>query len=404
MRIVFLLFEHFMEGIEMTEENYSIEMENRVVRQLSKIAYFFKPQKLVLNDEQYCHVIDKDTGNVSTREGECKIVLDYDEAIVGNIEDKVVVKENWFAVIKNPLSNDGSTIQYGEREVRTGPNRFALHFGEKVEDLREEYVLTKYDALLVKALNDFGDHKVGDEYLIKGAGKFIPCKHEEVKYELKGISLSDTEGKYVQDKDTGDARLVEGTEESEIYFLKSNERMFRKELTLDELVALGLKTQSSRDGVRVLTRQAANSSFLEDSSNALVLELEDNELVYIYDGSESRIEQGPKTTFLGPYERPKILNLSGGRPIEPNALKIALLKLGPDFIYDEIVVRTKDNARLRLNVTYKWRFDFDSDNLKKAFSIDDFVGYAAETLSSEIRSVAAKYDFEEFHERLHKKY
>jgi len=371
--------------------------ESKVLRPLRRALNSLRPEKVVLDEEQYCHVFNRFTGVTHTVEGPYRRELAYDEVLVGDIEDKVVVSENGFAVINNPVEAGTSNILYGHREVRIGPTTFSLHLGEKLEEVRSEYVLTKYNGLLVKTLRDFEEHVAGSEFLVEGPKVYVPSKNEEVVKEVAGIPLSDTEGIYVQDRNTGDTRLVKGTEESLIYFLKPNEQLFEKELTKDELAGLGLREQTSREGVRVLTRQAANNSYLEDKSNALVLELEENEIVNIYDGSDVRIERGPKTTFLGPYERPKVLTLSGGKPIKDSALKVALLKLGPDFIYDRISVRTNDNAQLNVDVTYKWKFDLDDDELQKAFNLEDFVGYAAETLSSEIRSAAAQHDFEDFH-------
>ncbi|MFC1697326.1 SPFH domain-containing protein [Nanoarchaeota archaeon] len=385
--------------MEEYDTEYSIDQfinENIFKRQIQKIKYLFNPNKIVLDQEQYCHIINKLTGKISVLEGACKRNLIYDEFIIGTIEDKVVVKDNHFAIINNPIDKS-ENVNYGDREVRIGPLSFPLYPGEEVEKIDSSYILTKYDALLIKALNDFEDHKAGDEFLIKGPDKYIPSKHEGVIDKIKGIPLSDTEGIYVQNKDSGDANLVEGSEEETIYFLQPNEQFYEKEITNDELMGLGLQEQNSIDGMRILTRQAVNDSYLRDKSKAIVIELEENEIICIYDGSESRIEKGPKTTFLGPYERPKVLNLSGGKPIRQNILKVALLKLGPDFIYDRINVRTKDNAQLIIDVTYKWSFNLEDKELKKAFCIEDFVGYAAETLSSEIRSVAALHDFEDFH-------
>ena len=424
----------------MTNKNNleQIASENIITRPFKQMIYGLNPQRIVLDQEKYAHVINEKTGEVETIEGPARRKLGYDERLVGGIQEKLVLDENDYVHIQDSQSGNVETVvgpkkkslrhnetitlgpeakyvlnenqyvvidnplienkqHFGDREVRKGPVKFALHHGEIPGNVENEKVLTKYDGLKVKVISDFDGHKAGNEILVVGPQTYVPSKHERILGNVVGIPLSDTEGIYVQNKDTGDARLVAGLEEETIYFVQPNEQLFKKDLTLDELAALGLKEQQGAHGVRILTRQAANSSFLNNNSNALVLELEDNEIVQIFDGSDSRIEKGPKTTFLGPYERPKVLNLSGGKPIQQGALKVALLKQGPDFIYDQITVRTNDNAQLKVDLSYKWKFDLADDELHKAFSIDDFVGYAAETLSSEIRAVAAKHDFEDFH-------
>jgi len=367
--------------------------ENILARPFRWLWYQLSPEKVVLNQEEYCHLLNIKNGRTSLIEGPTKRNLRYDERLI-KTKNRIIIPEKHFCIIKNPFL-DG-IVRYGLRQVRIGPVTFALHPGEVLEHaVTKEYILTQYDGLLIKALEDFGsfddDHHAGDEFLVIGPRTYIPTKHEQVLRVIKATSLSDTDGIYVQNKDTGDVSTIKGPVD---YFLKPNEKRWKKELTSDELAGVGLKPQDS-SRIRVLTRQAANTSFVDDSTNALVLELEEKEVVLLYDGSESRIEQGPQTVFVGPYERPKILTLSGGKPIRPSVLKVGLLKLGPDFIYDRIKVRTKDNAQIIVDVTYKWRFT--GQHLKDAFSIDDFVGYAAETLSSDIRSVVAKHNFEDLH-------
>ena len=354
-------------------------------------------QKFILQDEDYIHVKDKKTGRIELIEGPARRIVKYHEEVVGDVKKKLVLPENHYCLILNPFSEKEGNLKRGEREVRVGPQTFALHYEEKLEvNITPEHVLTKYDGLLIKAKSDFKEQKAGDKFVVKGPKRYIPSKYEEVLEKIEAIPLSDTDGIYVQNEDTGEVDLVKGPKD---YFLAPNEKLWKKVLTDSEKQGLGLLVQNGGNGIRVLTRQAANTSFLEDSSNALVLELEDNEVVFLYDGSKSRIVQGPETIFIGPYERPKVLSLSGGKPVKQDAIKVALVKLGPDFIYDQVNVRTKDNAKLELDVTYKWRFDVVKDNIKKVFSIEDFIGYAAETLSSEIRSVAAEHDFEDFHEK-----
>lgn len=46
---------------------------------------------------------------------------------------------------------------------------------------------------------------------------------------------------------------------------------------------------------------------------------------------------------------------------------------------------------------YRWSFQVDKNNPKKLFNLKDFVGFVAQTLSSEIREQVAKFNFEQFH-------
>ena len=67
------------------------------------------------------------------------------------------------------------------------------------------------------------------------------------------------------------------------------------------------------------------------------------------------------------------------------------------FVTDQLCVRTKDNAELSILLRYKTRFQVDKNNIEKMFIVEDFIGYATETLAAIIRQEAAQHDFEEFH-------
>ncbi|WP_244224566.1 hypothetical protein [Corallococcus sicarius] len=76
-----------------------------------------------------------------------------------------------------------------------------------------------------------------------------------------------------------------------------------------------------------------------------------------------------------------------------------MLRLGPDFATDLFEVATRDLARLRIKLSYKWQFDVqgDAEKDKAIFRVNDFIGYVCENLASRIRQVAAENEFETFH-------
>jgi len=67
---------------------------------------------------------------------------------------------------------------------------------------------------------------------------------------------------------------------------------------------------------------------------------------------------------LEPDEQFSIISLSGGDPKKPNAITTLALPLGPDFMNDRVDVETSDHARLRLKLSYNWRFEVDRDSPK----------------------------------------
>lgn len=354
---------------------------------------------ILLDRYQYAHVLNKATGTHRLAEGPGRFTLDSNEDLVGEVKQKVQLADRQWVRVLNPFDEAAGDIRQGESEIRVGPLTFPLRPFEKLDgDVQNEYVLTVDDALLLRAekeapspLNPEETVAPGTKLLLRGPTRYIPHKDITVKERRQSLSLSEDEGAYVQNDDTGKVRLVTGPVD---LFVQHNESLWEKRLTNEENQALGYAEQEVDDDSRVL---AATPRDRDRDSDAIVIELEDNEAICVYEGDRRRVEFGPKKVFLGPHERPKVLFISGGVPVKPNVLRIAKLGLGPDFIRDKLVVRTRDNALLTLEVSYRWQFRTDAERPEKLFALKDFVGYAANTLSSEIREAAARHDFEAFH-------
>ncbi|MBI2551287.1 hypothetical protein HYV73_02990 [Candidatus Uhrbacteria bacterium] len=359
-----------------------------------------QPETILLDRFQFAHVKDCNTAQVRLVEGPTRLQLQSNEELV-KIFDKIKVSSNQFACVWHPFNKDTGDLVQGEHEFRVGPTIFSLHpgeqlgFGGKVQDA---YILTDDDALLLRAdkevphpLKDGESIQAGTEILLRGPRKFIPHKDILVKERRRAIALTDTQGVFIQNDDTGVVRLERGPKS---IFLEQNESLWDKILTEEELQALGFKEQTIDKDSRVLS---ATPRARAKNSDAVVIDLEDNEAICIFDGNKSRVEFGPKILFLGQHERPKVLFISGGVPIRPSVLRLSKLKLGPDFIRDRLSVRTRDNATLTLDVNFRWRFQVDREHPEKIFATKDFIGFAAQSLSSEIRETAAAHTFEDFH-------
>jgi hypothetical protein len=362
---------------------------------------------VLLSRFEYCHVRDKNTGALTLHDGPKRLSLASHEELDDDVRSKIRVHDGQYCIVLNPHSSDTNDILEGEREVRIGPCVFSLFPGERLEgSVQHEEVLTDDDALLLRAEKN-APHPLagvgaiandailssGEETLLTGPTRFIPHKDIRIKERRQSVSLSETEGVYVQNDDTGEVRLVQGPDD---FFLGANESFWDKDLTREELQSLGHIHQETVAGERVLAAEPRSRIADHD---AVVIDLEDNEAICLYDGDRVLVEFGPKTIFLGPYARPKVQFLSGGIPVRPSVLRVAKLKLGPDFIRDTLVVRTRDNATLTVDVNYRWRFLVDEAQPERLFALKDFVGFAAQTMSSEIREVAAAQTFEAFHAR-----
>lgn len=92
--------------------------------------------------------------------------------------------------------------------------------------------------------------------------------------------------------------------------------------------------------------------------------------------------------------------LSGGKPKKPGCITTLAVGLGPDFFSDIFQVETSDHARLSLQLSYNWHFQFEADkqdSIIKIFNVKDFVGDACSAIASKVRGEVASLTFENFH-------
>ena len=98
---------------------------------------------------------------------------------------------------------------------------------------------------------------------------------------------------------------------------------------------------------------------LRDKSKVVSFRAPHNSAVQVYNfkTKSTRIEFGPELVMIEPDEIITICRLSGGNPKKEYAIALLYLPLGPDFMTDTLEVETSDHARLKLQVTYNWKFD-----------------------------------------------
>lgn len=384
--------------------NPQIEIQNPLQKAWQGLLYALFPRVIVLDRFQYTHLQNRDTGQIRLVEGPARLRLSSREIDLGQ-RHKLIVNEGQYALIYNPYNPQKGDIETGEQEVRVGPLIFSLHPGEELADdlIRHEYILQSNQALLLRASQTAPHPQLsgqtlaaGAQFLLKGPGRYIPHKYIEVLETRQVFSLGEKEGLYIQDEVSGEVSLLQGPQD---FFLEAHQSLWNKPLSSEESQALGYQAQDIKDNnIRTLASPAYPR---KHAYQAVVLSLEDQEAVYLYEGDQVRVVFGPQTVFLGPHERPKVLFISGGVPLQSNRLRLAKLHLGPDFIRDQIVIRTHDSATLTLDVSYRWRFELDPQAPEKLFTLRDFIGFAAKSLSADIRGEAAQHDFERFHAEAH---
>ena len=325
-------------------------------------------------------------------------IPDVYEEVVDQRVNITSLNNRQYCVIVNPVDEKGKP-RWGERKLVKGEASFFLKPGERLENnIQNIIVLGEDETLLLKAKESFREgeteRKAGDVWLIKGPCDYLPSVEVEVLKQRKIIPLDEGEGVYIRDMRTGEVRAEIG----KACMLKANEELWEKELPelVEQLLAQSnkgdekqkgpaAKTATTRDKTRVVTYRAPFGSAVQ---------------VYDYKHKKSRIVFGPDLVVLQPDEEFTVLSLSGGVPKKDNEVTTLSLDLGPGNMADKVEVETSDHARLRLLLSYKWKFDVDKsdqEGASKIFSIGDYIGIACRSMASRIRASVASCPFELFH-------
>jgi len=217
--------------------------------------------------------------------------------------------------------------------------------------------------------------------MISGPRKYVPPVQVEIVEQRTRIALDETEGIYVRDKATGKVRAFKG----QSLMLKPNEVPWEKILLpeVEELLAQGNRPRADKS--RVVTYAVPHNSVVQ---------------VYDFKRKVSRVRHGPDLVMLEPDEQFSIVSLSGGDPKRPNFYTSLAMPLGPDFMNDTVIVETSDHARLKLSLSYNWRFEVDPENEEHGnmiFSVRDFVGDTCKAIASRVRGAVAARTFDDFH-------
>jgi len=310
-------------------------------------------------------------------------IPDVCETVVGEVKI-TTLNSRQYCVVLDPWK-DGKA-QLGTKELRRGDSSFFLNPGERLEaGIQQILVLADDEAVLVKAKESFEKRKPGDKWMIYGPTEFVPPVEIEIIQKRKAIPLDQNEGIYVRNVKTGKVRAVM----AQTYMLSAEEELWEKELPkeVEELLAKD-RTEagvgSNRDKTKVVNFRAPHNSAVQ---------------IYDYKAKKSRVVFGPDLVMLFPDEHFTVLSLSGGLPKKADQIKSLCLLLGPDFMYDNVLVETGDHARLQLKLSYNWYFEVDTTKPDKCkiFDIPDFVGDCCKAIASRVRAAVASVSFDHFH-------
>jgi len=349
----------------------------------------------------------KDRFGVDRKSGEQWLITIKDsEAFIPDVHENVIQVVNistltnrQYCVILDPMGDDGKN-KLGQRKLIKGEKSFFLQPGERLEaGIQDVHILGEDEAIIVKAVLPFKDNGVdrqpGNLWMIRGACEFIPTVEMEIIDRRKAMPLDENEGIYVRDIKTGKVRAVVG----QTYVLNQDEELWEKPLPeqIEKLLSAEVDPLADR------TARAHNKDAKARQKHKVVsYRVPHNAAAQIYDykAKRARVVFGPDLVMLAPDEHFTQLSLSGGKPKRPNCIRSLCLLLGPDFMTDIITVETSDHARLALQLSYNWHFEYSSDSPEHAsalFAVPDFVGDACKALASRIRGAVAAVPFDDFH-------
>lgn len=353
----------------------------------------------------------REAGDEWLIKGPCKYIPPKDVNFISKEKAKIL-RDTEYCIILNPIDENGK-IQEGKRKIVSGPYVFFVEPNELLEGgILKKYILDENQGILLQAISDFTDtvtdtenpinRKAGDKWVIRGPVIFTPNENVEVIKPLNVISLDQEEGIYIKDLKTGKIQLIKGPTQ---FMLDAHQEFYEKKLTPMAEKILSRRTRLNEEVTEFTPEGQVFTEKKEDDIErykAVVINIEDNCAVLInnYEQNAAKVVFGPSKYILEPYEDVKVLHLSGGTPKKAKQMHIIKTRLGPDFMTDMFEITTKDHARLKIKLSYKWQFDVDENtkNPEIIFKVPDFVGYACENLSSRIRGVAAVNDFETFHQ------
>lgn len=339
-------------------------------------------------------------------------IPEVSEEVVAEVSRTVVSRQE-YCIITDPIDSKGRN-QLGKRELRKGVTSFFLHPGEDLEGgILKSYILEKDEALVLSAVDHFDDNSLkkkchrspGDRWMIIGPTEYIPSIEVTVNSRRKAIPLSENEGVYVRDIQSGAVRAVMGPQS---YLFNAYEKLWEKELSED---VENILKSGGGIGSADIRKMAYFESSIDptisnnegrDKTRVIVYRCPGNTAVQVYDylRKAARVIFGPDLVVLGPHENFNVLSLSAGKPKKPNTLKTICLMLGPDFITDIIEVETSDHARLKIMIAMNNLFEVErgNDESEQAiFSVPDYIGNACKTVASRIRGKVAQVPFDEFH-------
>ena len=344
--------------------------------------------------------------------------------------------------------------QNGNKRYVEGPS---VVFPKPTESFISQGGTTKFKALelndnmgiYIKVIANYEEdgnkYIAGDELFITGKEKkiyFPRAEHAIVKYGKDMIQYSTAipngEGRYVLNKDTGEVSLKKGPS---MFLPDPRKQVIVKRILDPKAVQLlypnnnealnyniSLQEKANQYGSPVDYLEIAESNFSDKrmKSSAMLSAVADEltrsntytkprtiTLDTKYEGAvtinvwpgyavqvvkktgERRVEVGPKTILLEYDETLEALELSTGKPkSDNNLLKTTYLLTENNIVSDIVSIVTKDLVDVEIRLSY--RVNFSQEDIKKWFSVSNYVKLLTQHMRSVIRNHSKKLNIEEF--------
>jgi len=271
-----------------------------------------KRTAISLSEDEYIRIADVSKGQRRVVQGKALIFLEPTEQIEGGIQKAWTLKANEYVRLLDSITGK-IVVHRGESTVFPSPYEDVLD-GDKMQAM--ELKVDEYVKIM--------DQTNGDIKVMSGPNLVFLGANEKIldNGKKKSIQVDDEHAVLVRDLSTGQLRLVT---ENQLFVPGANEVIEE----VKELLMLA-------------------------DHEAMIVKDKDGILHYHY-GDRSRGDDAhPRSFFVPPHAEVVKLNWSGGMRRLKRDLKIERFDIRPQFMWNEIDCRTKDNVELVLETTLFW--------------------------------------------------
>lgn len=271
-----------------------------------------KRTAIALQEDEYIRISDSSTGQRKVQQGKCLFFPEPTQKVEGGVRKAWTLQANEYVRLLDSVSGK-ITVHRGESTVFPAPHEELLD-GDKMEAI--ELKVDEY----VKIMNQTnGEIRVasGPVLVFLGANDKVLDNGKK-----KAVQVDDQVAVLVRDLSTGQLRLVK---EKKLYVPGANEVV---------------------DDVRPLVMLADHE--------AIIIKDKDGILHFHYGDPAKADADHPRSFFVPPHAEVVELQWSGGLRRAKRDLKIKRFDCRPQFMWNEIDCRTKDNVELVLETTLFW--------------------------------------------------